>query len=309
MALTYLRTLGLDPANVVTLIVATHWHDDHIRGMADLVEACEDAMFCCSSVLDRREFLALAGTAEASSRTRMSSGVREYVITRTLLSERSDTPRYAHADGLILSDANFRVWSLSPADSVFDVFLQRMAQTVHGSDGQRGRLTTIEPNDTSVVLLIEVGDTAVLLGGDLEQRGWLAILESDRQVDTRASAFKVPHHGSEDAHEERVWTEMLSEGLVAILTPWWRAGRYLPTSDGVQRMLRFTDEVYITGQSGQPPARAVRSRDRIVDRAIRETGSIIRSAEFTSGIVRLRKNINSSEQWRVERFGTARQLS
>ena len=309
MALTYLRNLGLDPANVVRLIVATHWHDDHIRGMADMVEVCEDAMFCCSSVLDRREFLALAGTAEASSRTRMSSGVREYVNTRTLLSERSSAPRYAHADGLILRDGNFRVWSLSPADSVFDVFLKRMAQTVHGSDGHRGRLTTIEPNDTSVVLLVEVGDTAVLLGGDLEQQGWLAILESDRQVDARASAFKVPHHGSEDAHEERVWTEMLSEGLVAILTPWWRGGWYLPTQVGVERMLRFTDDIYITAEPGLPPARAARSRGRIVDRALRESGSIIRSVEFTSGLVRLRKNINSFEEWRVERFGTAKQLS
>ena len=308
MALTYLRNLGLDPADVVRLIVATHWHDDHIRGMAALVAVCEDAMFCCSSILDTREFKALAGTAEASSTTRMSSGVRELVNTRSLLSERASTPRYAHADGLILSDNDVKVWSLSPADSIFDVFLQRMARMVEGSDGYRGRLTTIEPNDTSVVLLIEVGDTAVLLGGDLEQRGWLAILESNRQVDTKASVFKVPHHGSEDAHEERVWTEMLSEGLVAILTPWWLAGRYLPTPDGVARMLRFTDEVYITAEPGRSPSRVARSRDRAVDRAIREGGSTLRSVEFTSGIVRLRKNMNSSEQWRVERFGTAQRL-
>ena len=86
-----------------------------------------------------------------------------------------------------------------------------MTRMVNGSDGHKGRLTAPEPNDTSVVLLIEVADTIVLLGGDLEQQGWLAILDGDRQVDTRASAFKVPHHGSEDAFEERVWTEMLSD--------------------------------------------------------------------------------------------------
>ena len=309
MALSYLAALGLDPASVVSLIIATHWHDDHIRGISDLVEACESAMFCCSDVLNDREFLALAGTTEAGSGTRMSSGVREYVNTRSLLSDRASTPRYASADRLVLSDDDFKVWSLSPADSVFDQFMQRMARMVSGSDGHKGRLTALEPNDTSVVLLIEVADTTVLLGGDLEQQGWLAILDGDRQVDTRASAFKVPHHGSEDAFEERVWTEMLSDEPVAILTPWWRGGHFLPTQAGVDRMLRFTNELYVTAEPGRPPPRSTRSRNRVVDRALRVDGITVRSVEFASGLVRLRKNKNSSERWRVERFGKARQLS
>ena len=260
MAITYLRNLGLDPADAVSLIVATHWHDDHIRGMANMVETCGNARFCCSSVLNEREFLALAATAEASTTTLMSSGVREYVNTRTLLSDRSSTPRYAQADRLILSEGDFKVWSLSPADGVVDVFLQRISRMVNGSDGPRGQLTTLEPNETSVVLLIEVGDTTVLLGGDLERRGWLAILDGARQIDRRASAFKVPHHGSEDAHEERVWTEMLDEGPVAILTPWQRGRWYLPTQVGVERMLRFTDDVYITAEPGRKPGRKLYAR-------------------------------------------------
>ena len=31
-ALTYLNTLGVDPSVGVKLIVASHWHDDHIGG-------------------------------------------------------------------------------------------------------------------------------------------------------------------------------------------------------------------------------------------------------------------------------------
>ncbi len=308
VALSYLRNLGFDPANVVDLIVATHWHDDHIRGMSDVVEACGSAIFCCSSALSTKEFQVLAGTAESSSGTRMSSGVREYVNTRALLFERGSTTRYAQADKLILSDGDFNVWSLSPADRDFDLFLQGITQMVEGSNGHRGRLTTLKPNDTSVVLLIEIGEMAVLLGGDLERQGWLAILEGARQVTKAASAFKVPHHGSEGAHDDRVWTEMLGDGTVAILTPWWNGGRHLPTRRGVERMLRFTDEVYITAEPGHPPPRASRSRDRMMERTLRESGSTIRSVAFTSGIVRLRKNKVPSEHWRVERFGTARQL-
>ena len=34
--LEYLRALGQDPAQVVKLVVATHWHDDHIGGLGVL---------------------------------------------------------------------------------------------------------------------------------------------------------------------------------------------------------------------------------------------------------------------------------
>lgn len=45
--LEYLEILGVDPADVV-LIVASHWHDDHIGGMAKLVQACSNARFAYS---------------------------------------------------------------------------------------------------------------------------------------------------------------------------------------------------------------------------------------------------------------------
>ena len=42
-ALQYLESIGLDPAQAVALIVATHWHDDHMRGMSKLVQVCNRA--------------------------------------------------------------------------------------------------------------------------------------------------------------------------------------------------------------------------------------------------------------------------
>ena len=57
-ALDYLETLGIDPAKAVKLIVASHWHDDHICGIAHMARACSTATFCCASVLCAEEFLA-----------------------------------------------------------------------------------------------------------------------------------------------------------------------------------------------------------------------------------------------------------
>ena len=50
VALDYLRSLALNPGGVVRLVVATHWHDDHIKGIGKLVEVCDNADFCCASV-------------------------------------------------------------------------------------------------------------------------------------------------------------------------------------------------------------------------------------------------------------------
>ena len=62
--LAYLRNLGLNPSEAVSLIVATHWHDDHIRGMGEVVEVCDKAAFCCASALGAEEFLAALAALE-----------------------------------------------------------------------------------------------------------------------------------------------------------------------------------------------------------------------------------------------------
>ena len=59
IALTYLQALGVAPANAVRLVIATHWHSDHIRGMAQLLVACEQAAFVCSGALETPTFVRL----------------------------------------------------------------------------------------------------------------------------------------------------------------------------------------------------------------------------------------------------------
>lgn len=41
----YLESLGLEFSAVVRLIVATHWHDDHMEGLADLVSKASAVQF------------------------------------------------------------------------------------------------------------------------------------------------------------------------------------------------------------------------------------------------------------------------
>ena len=50
-ALSYLQDIGVNPAQDVKMIVASHWHDDHIRGLASVVEACPQARFVLSDAI------------------------------------------------------------------------------------------------------------------------------------------------------------------------------------------------------------------------------------------------------------------
>src|SRR5437870_4971116 len=59
-AIEYLQDMGVDVAVSVKLIVATHWHNDHVRGLDDIVRRCPQAEFFCSPALFSSEFLVLA---------------------------------------------------------------------------------------------------------------------------------------------------------------------------------------------------------------------------------------------------------
>jgi glyoxylase-like metal-dependent hydrolase (beta-lactamase superfamily II) len=54
-ALQYLESIGVEPSESVCLVLVTHWDDDHIAGVARIVEDCEGATVACSLALRREE--------------------------------------------------------------------------------------------------------------------------------------------------------------------------------------------------------------------------------------------------------------
>ena len=55
-ALQYLRQIGVDVETAVRMVIVTHWHDDHIRGVARLVQECPHADFVCPAAFRSDEF-------------------------------------------------------------------------------------------------------------------------------------------------------------------------------------------------------------------------------------------------------------
>ena len=274
--------------------------------MARLVETCGKALFCCASALCDGEFLAAVGALEGRSFSAGGSGVREVYRVFSRLTEIQAKPTLAVANRLILSRNNCDIWALSPNDSVVIDFLRSIGRLVPASGEPKSRVRSLSPNRVSVVLWIDFADTTVLLGADLERGGWVDILQNPARPNGRASAFKVPHHGSSNADEPDVWRWMLEPGVIAALTPWRRGRHRLPTPQDVKRLLSNTSNIWIT--SGREPSGSNR-RNRMVARTIEEAGIKLRRVARPPGAVRMRRSIEHGGSWQVETFGSACHLS
>ena len=308
-ALSYLESIALDPAQDVALIVATHWHDDHIRGMAKLVERCSSATFCCASVLGKNEFLAAVRALEGRHLSSAGSGIREIHAVFSYLGQRTpvQTPRLALANRRIFEQDGCEIWSLSPNDRNYAAFLKTIGGLIPSEGHSKGRVPDPSPNEVAVVLWVRIENIVVLLGADLERPGWVEILQSAERPNDKASAFKVPHHGSNNAHDPAVWTQMLEPNPFAVLTPWRRGGHALPTQSDVERILSFTPNAYATARKSLS-ARATTRRPKMVDRTTRESGVKLRRLAMSSDAIRLRRPLDARTGWKVQKFGSAYHL-
>jgi hypothetical protein len=313
-ALSYLEALHIDIKAEVKLIMCTHWHDDHIAGLSEIVKHCPKAAFWCSGAFRHQEFSQMIRAYQKGPMIAAGSGVSEIDRIFALLREGSRPAKLAIQDRLVfrlLGDESGHghecvVWSLSPSDKQIGKFLAALG--FPNPYETKGRCHSMRPNHQTVALWMEIGETKILLGGDLEdtgdqESGWAAIVGSTTRPDGQAAIFKIPHHGSRNGHNDCVWSDMLVGEPLAILTPWNR-GSKLPTPGDVKRIVGLTPNAYSTPAMdvGRP-----KRRPPPVEKTLRELGVNVRPAEPRTGLLRLRKRV--LEPWRLECFGGACHLS
>lgn len=299
IALTYLESLGVDVRSQVKLIVVSHWHDDHIGGMARLLERAGQAKFACSGALRCEEFLALVTGDREVQLIEQSSGVREFSAILDVLKCRATQrgtvgPDYWAGEGMRLYQRGgpnpIEVWAMSPSAQTTTDGYRSLANIVPATGESIRRFCHPSPNDLSVVLKVCTPSVQFLLGGDLEasnstRHGWRAVLASTTVPQGRAQVYKVAHHGSENADLPQVWQDLLDEQPYAILSPYAKGRNPRPSLDDVERMKGHTDHLYCTTW---PPTKSPKPRDPAVMRTMRETVLANWAVPDTKGQIRLR---------------------
>ena len=188
------------------------------------------------------------------------------------------------------------VLALSPSHGDTLEFLTIIAAGMPRTKQTKRVVPSPSPNLASIATLISIGPLAILLGADVENSGkptagWEAILGAHHLVPIgpRASLYKVSHHGSENAHNPDIWDQLLTANPLAILTPWRKGGRRLPTTNGATRILQLSAEAFSTASDART-RRTRGSRPPGVQRFLREnkTQIRVRSLRAPFGAMRFR---------------------
>lgn len=319
-ALHYLNCIGVDAANAIQLVVATHWHDDHMQGISRVFQTAVEAVFACTSAVREPDFEEVLAAWTGTRFLTGGSGVDELRSVMVELKKRSThsrcvVPRLASAGKTIWpvpgksNPLAMSLKCLSPSDAAVLATISRLNGVVPRSAKVRRRLPNLLENDTSVVLSVEAGEHRILLGSDLHVRadrsfGWLAIVDDHAGVDARHHAFKVPHHGSPSGDDEEVWRKLAVEQACAVTTPFVDGRVRLPSVADCQRILARTKSAYL---SAPPLSAKFHDSNRTVEKTVME---VTRSVQFVPGKyghVRLRKKLDETPgvSWRVHLFGSA----
>lgn len=314
VAVEYLKSFNNDALSKVRLVVATHWHDDHIGGIASLLSQAHNAHFCCSMAMQYPEFRTLITTSPGMIAGR--SGIDEFAaVIKELEARGKRAPVFAVENKTLLSlsgppTRSFPVTleSLSPSNPTIRTALGEVEKFLPKVDEPQRRIVNSTPNRTSVVIWVKAGPIRALLGADLEHTsrnddGWSAVLSTHRD-DLPAHLFKVPHHGSPTSDNELVWKRMLQDDPMAVVTPFAGGTTRLPQPSDLERLLARTSKLYCTAAGqGRPPG-----RDTLVEREMRSQTTNRRVLTGNPGQVRVRWSPNRYDAPRIETFNGAYQV-
>ena len=171
-------------------------------------------------------------------------------------------------------------------------------------------LRQLENNHTSIVLWVKVGSINILLGADLEELrvpddGWQRILTNHKLPSgSKSEMFKIPHHGSENGHHADVWSNLVVDDNLSVVTPFQRGRHNLPTKSDLRRISSYSQKAYIAG--GTVPASL--RKDKEMKNLLRKVNKNLQRKKRELGHIIMQKKIVPPSDWSVECIGVCKKI-
>ncbi len=328
IALEYLESLSVDASRNVCLVVATHWHDDHIRGIYEIVKKADNARFVCSQALTNCEFQKFVKRHQTNLMTSVGSKVDEINNIFEFFLSKPENRKYKNpcmaSEGKILFELlepnnsiplGCKILSLSPSDADVFNFMKNIANMMPENNTPKRSAKRISENQASVVMHVGYGNICLLLGSDMENNhdidsGWDAIINSDVFSLQKSVIYKVPHHGSVTGHNDRIWEGLLLESPLSVVTPFVNGRVQLPTKDQINSIMSKSLNLLATGL---PSNVRNKKRDASVEKEIKSANIKLKPLGAGLGAIRLRSmpltEAREECHWCVELFGSAVHLA
>jgi hypothetical protein len=291
IALDYLESIGVDVSKQVKLVLVTHWHDDHIRGVGQIVRTAPAARFGCSAAVKSPAFLSLISASKLIKLVEHTSGLAEF---EDVLSTKSNGPDIWMDEAKVLymssSSPQVKVHALSPSTQTVTNAMGNFAVMLGAlKKGNRQPFPCVTPNDHSVVLLVETKDVHLLLGADLEtganpNTGWNAVIASTTRPKVFSCGYKVSHHGSHNGDMPQIWTHLNHKNPCAMLTPYSRGRKPLPADSDVARLKSQSTQVFCTVWPASQRPKSRTPVDRTMNEVVRNRQAVLKRP----GHIRLR---------------------
>jgi beta-lactamase superfamily II metal-dependent hydrolase len=307
-ALQYLDAIGVDVATAVLLVVASHWHTDHIDGLATIFSRCEAAELVFSVALRSEELLQIYEAFKKHPSSANKTGLEELHGLIGVLRDRSPalhykhrkSPRWAKSHTTLfpppyIQGLDCTVAALSPSDaSVLKAHEELVSLRDENTRGPKKNLVPRNPNHNAIVLWVRIGKHSILLGSDLQVTkdpgtGWSVLLDEADPNLSKADVYKISHHGSVTGEHPEIWNRLVTPNPQALLTPFIKGGVKLPTEDDVKRMKANTSRCYMTSDGSLKHRKYSRANKEMIQRATRRFHSIDR----TIGHVRITCKMSS----------------
>jgi Metallo-beta-lactamase superfamily len=217
-------------------VLLTHPHEDHVKGLRDLIEHCHaDAVVAAVEPLMRSPSShAVAAEVDDVAAFTGGAGIAAHVAIQR-----------AWAKGR-------RKWAVS-AGSAIDIGGCRLEVLIPDADAlaQFAEGISFDLNDLSAAVRVTwAGGGDLVLGADATAVAWEEASKRLAPADLLGCRpVKVPHHGSDKAIHRLLIDEQNSDSdRPLVITPWTR-GKGLPRfepNQGVDRLLRSADALQLT---------------------------------------------------------------